>query len=258
LAVGAATALGVGAAQVSSVQAQLSKERERAHGEDLQEEGGGRAEDHGHEWEEVWEEERGTFLRPYISSVRVTACEATQDARVKWDELKKRTGLDNKWALAKNQARRSHSYLTGNQLGPEIAFAATTGLFTLIATKKILKLPFRLALLSGGLATAGLLPPYQQTVTYMTHRYDSFDWPKMKDNLDPKVIVMKAKKHLPFGLGKEENSKSKEEDHFDGHKHEDSHQGHSHQGRHHHAQEHGTEHDLKNESHDDESFHKHD
>jgi hypothetical protein len=34
------------------------------------------------QWEEVWEEEKGTFLRPYITSVRIAAQETLADACV--------------------------------------------------------------------------------------------------------------------------------------------------------------------------------
>jgi hypothetical protein len=80
--------------------------------------------------------------------------------------------------------------VTGHRLGPEITFAATAGVLTLVATRKgslcahahthlsnhslfvvshrpllrllVLRLPFRLALLSGGITTAALLPPYEK------------------------------------------------------------------------------------------------
>lgn len=36
-----------------------------------------------HQWEEVWEEEKGTVLRPYITSVRVAAQETAADVCVR-------------------------------------------------------------------------------------------------------------------------------------------------------------------------------
>jgi len=161
------------------------------------------------QWEEVWEEDKGTFLRPYITSVRVAAQDTAADAFAQWDSFKKKTDLDTKWDKTKHHATRYYWLITGHKLGPEIAFAATAGILTVAVTRKALRLPFRLALLSGGLTTAALLPPYAETVPYLTHQYETFEWAKvvaLKDKFDPvaikDVVVDEIKDALPFGLGK--------------------------------------------------------
>ncbi|ELR14508.1 uncharacterized protein ACA1_193110 [Acanthamoeba castellanii str. Neff] len=180
------------------------------------------------QWEEVWEEEKGTFLRPYITSVRIAAQETLADACGQWKSFKEKTDFDHKWGTTKHYATRYYWLLTGQKLGPEIAFAATTGVLTLVATRKVLRLPFRLALLSGGVATAALLPPYEKarrrptaprhltiprscahlflTVPYLVHQYETFEWAKVADKFDPVAIkdaaIDELKASLPFGLGK--------------------------------------------------------
>ncbi|ELR18442.1 uncharacterized protein ACA1_300500 [Acanthamoeba castellanii str. Neff] len=154
------------------------------------------------QWEEVWEEEKGTFLRPYITSVRIAAQETLADACGQWKSFKEKTDLDHKWGTTKHFATRYYWLLTGQKLGPEIAFAATTGVLTLVATRKVLRLPFRLALLSGGVATAALLPPYEKA----HGAYETFEWAKVADKFDPVAIkdaaIDELKASLPFGLGK--------------------------------------------------------
>jgi len=166
------------------------------------------------QWEEVWEEEKGTFLRPYITSVRIAAQETVADACGQWKSFKEKTDFDHKWGTTKHFATRYYWLLTGQKLGPEIAFAATTGVLTLVATRKVLRLPFRLALLSGGVATAALLPPYEKTVPYLVHQYETFEWAKVADKFDPVAIkdaaIDELKASLPFGLGKSTKNVEKE------------------------------------------------
>lgn len=159
------------------------------------------------EEEEQLEDDKATFLRPYITHTRKGVQDKLSVACERWGNFKKKTGLDHRWDTVKYHTARYYWLITGHKVGPQVAVAATAGVCTYFVTRKV-GLPARLALLSGGIATNALLPPYAQTFPFLREKVENFDLNRVKNSVIERSHALSneikddLRGLLPFGLGK--------------------------------------------------------